>query len=405
MTLRPLVAALLILLTSVAVPTTAQESTNPMPDYRIVGYYPSWVIYGREYFVTDIPAAMLTHINYAFANISDAGEITLGDEWADTQFPYPGDDEDAPLKGNFRQLQLLKDANPHLQTLISVGGWTWSGKFSDVALTAESRERFARSCVEFMLRYGFDGVDIDWEYPTGGGLAGNFERPEDKDNFILLLAELRDQLDAQGERDGRRFLLTIALGAGRSAYALLAWGRIHPLLDWINVMTYDMSGAWSAVTGFNAPLYNSAVNSPEVNSADTTLRDLLALGIPADKLVMGAPFYGRGWSGVQAENDGLHQSFTGLPQGTWAEGSFDYGDLAANYVGTFERFWHEAAQVPWLYDAARQIMITYDDPQSIALKAAYVREHVLGGIMFWELSGDDDSSSLLTGIYRTLNAP
>jgi chitinase len=390
--MRFVFALVLILLTGSAV---ARQSRP----YRIIGYFAGWTIYEAEYFVTDIPADKLTHINYAFAMISDEGEIALRDEEADIRFAYPGDDPNSTeLKGNFHQLQLLKEAHPHLQTLISVGGWTDSGKFSDAALTEESRQKFARSCVAFMLQYGFDGVDLDWEYPTGNGLAGNIERPEDAANFVLMLAELRSQLDAQGAQDGRHYLLTIALGSGKSAYEPLDWAQIHPLLDWINVMTYDMSGAWSAQTGFNAPLYNSSETPHELNSVDRALQDLLALGIPADKLVMGVPFYGRGWSGVDSTNNGLHQPFERPADGTWEPSGFDYWDLAEKYIPTWQRFWDENAQVPWLYNAETRTMISYDDAESLRLKANYVREHQLGGIMIWELSADDESGSLMTTI-------
>ena len=373
--------------------------------YRVVGYFASWAIYDRGYFVTDIPADKLTHLNYAFAGISENGEIALLDEWADTQFPYPGDADNQPLKGNFHQLQLLKEAHPQLQTLISVGGWSESDRFSDVALTPEARAKFAESAVAFMARYGFDGVDIDWEYPTGGGEEGNIERPSDKTNFVLLLAALRTALDAQGEQDGQHYLLTIALGSGRDAYEPLDWAQLVPLLDWINVMTYDMSGNWSTVTGFNAPLYDSQPNPPEVGSSDNALTDLQTLGVPAEKLVMGVPFYGHGWSGVPAINNGLHQPFTGAAQGLWEAGSFDYYDVAAHYVGRYARFWDDAAQVPWLYDAASGTMISYDDPELMAKKAQYVREHGLGGIMFWEMSQDSKDLALLTAIDEGLNAP
>jgi len=369
-----------------------------MPGMRIIGYYPSWSIYDRRYLVTDIAAGKLTHLNYAFANISEDGEIALGDPHADTQFVYPGGEGG----GNFRQLQRLKQAYPHLKTLISVGGWTWSGRFSDVALTAASREKFARSCAEFVSRYGFDGVDIDWEYPTGGGAQGNIERPEDPMNFVLLLQSLREYLNDQAARDERRYLLTIAAGASSRAYAPLDWPRIHPLLDFINVMTYDFSGSWSAVTGFNAPLYDSSPVPVEGGSMHTTVQAMLALGIPPEKLVPGVPFYGRGWAGVPPQNNGLHQPFEGLPPGT-TEGYFSYHELASSYAGKFARFWHDNAQVPWLYDAGTRVMISYDDPQSIRLKAAYARQHGLGGIMFWELSSDDAQATLLSTIYETFN--
>lgn len=395
MRLRLLLLGLLLMTTTA--PISAQ---NDSPTPRIIGYFPSWKIYSDPpYLVTDIPADKLTHLNYAFAGISEDGEIALLDEWADTQFPYPDDADDQPLKGNLHQLQLLKQANPHLQTLISIGGWTDSDRFSDVAVSEEARQKFAASVVDFVLQYGFDGVDLDWEYPTGGGEPGNIERPEDPKNFVLLLAELRAQLDAQEAEDGHHYPLTIALGANPDAYQPLDWERILPSLDWINVMTYDMSGPWSEVTGFNAPLYDSTANPPEGGSADATISGLLALGVPPEKLNLGVPFYGKGWTGVAATNDGLHQPFTGITEG---EGSFDYRMLAADQVESYSRFWSDTAQVPWLYDAESETMITYDDPESMAAKAAYVREHGLGGIMFWEVTQDSADSALLTAIWNGL---
>jgi chitinase len=359
----------------------------------VVAYYTSWSIYARGYFVTDIPAADITHINYAFANISRDGECAVGDEWADTEYSYPGDSDAQPLRGNFHQLNLLKQAHPHLKTLIAVGGWTWSRRFSDVALTDESRARFAASCVGFITRYGFDGIDLDWEYPTGGGNAGNIERPQDPENFILLLAELRAQLDAQAAPDGRSYLLTIAAGAGDRAIGGLDWTRIAPLLDWINVMTYDYAGGWSSMTGHNAPL----VAPDGQPSVDASLRALLARGVPPDQLLMGTAFYGRGFAGT----DGLGAAFDSLPSGTWEDGVYDYADLAARLAlpGTlYVRAWDGEAQVPTLYHAGERVLVSYDDPESLALKAAYVREHGLGGVMIWELSGDADGEPLLRAL-------
>lgn len=371
---------------------SGQESA---PGYRVVAYFTSWSIYARNYFVTDIPAEKLTHINYAFFNISEAGECILGDPWADVEFPYPGDADGETLRGNFKQLALLKEQHPGLQTLMSIGGWTWSGRFSDTALTAESREKFARSCIALMTQYGFDGLDIDWEYPGGGGLEGNAARPEDTVNFTLLLAELRAQLDAQGAQDERGYLLTIAAPAG-SQYRQMELDKIHDYLDWINVMTYDFAGGWSARTGFNASLYGAT-------SADTALRAYLEAGIPAAKLQMGVPFYGRGFAGVADTDDGVNQPFNGLPKGSWEPGFFDYSDLAANYVGAFERHWDETARVPWLYSATEGVMISYDDAESLVAKADYVRDAGLGGVMIWELSADDDANTLLATLYDRLN--
>jgi chitinase len=402
---RRLFVVVLLLFTGLLTmpPASAQE-----PAYRIVGYYTSWSIYARSYFVTDIPADKLTHINYAFANVSEEGECMVGDDWADTQYPYPDDPADALYLGNFRQLNVLKEQYPHLKTLISVGGWTWSDHFSDAALTAESRAKLARSCVALMKQYGFDGLDIDWEYPVSVGANPSIGRPEDTENVTLLLAELRAQLDAQGDQDGGvHYLLTIAAPAGPSQYRRFQLDQIHAYLDWINVMAYDFHGGWDKITNFNAPLYATSGDSGPGDASlnvDAAMQAYLAAGIPADKLVVGVPFYGRGWSGVADVQNGLFQVADGVPPGTWEPGAFDYEDLAANYLPTYTRYWSDEAQVPWLYNADQQIMITYDDPDSMQAKAAYVQREGLGGIMFWELSGDTSVHALVNALYETFNA-
>lgn len=401
---RRLLLALCLLLIGMLTmsPTSAQDAT-----YRIVGYYTGWSIHDRAYFVTDIPADKLTHINYAFANVSAAGECIVGDEQADTEYAYPDDPADAPFLGNFRQLNVLKAAHPHLKTLLSVGGWTWSDHFSDAALTAESRAAFARSCVALMKQYGFDGLDIDWEYPVQVGLNPALGRPADKENFTLLLAELRAQLDAQGAQDGDvHYLLTIAAPAGPYQYRNIQLDQIHPYLDWLNVMTYDFHGSWDKSTHFNAPLYPASDDANLDNArltVDAALQAYLAAGIPAEKLVMGVPFYGRGWAGVSDRHDGLFQPATRIPDGTWEPGSFDYSDLVTNYLPTATRYWHAEASVPWLYDAEQQLMISYDDPESLRIKANYVKQAGLGGIMFWELSADTDEHALVNALYDQLN--
>jgi chitinase len=260
-----------------------------------------------------------------------------------------------------------------------------------------------------MIKYGFDGVDIDWEYPVGGGLASNKTRKEDRTNYTLLLAELRRQLDVQGKEDRRSYLLTIAAPAGPATMAHLELDKIHPHLDWINLMTYDFHGGWSPITHFNAPLF-AVRDDPTPDESErlyfnvaSAVQAYLKAGVPAEKLVVGVPFYGRGWDGVPDRNRGLYQKpAPNLPRGTWEAGVFDYKDLARNHVGKYARHWHEEAKVPWLFDAKTGIMISYDDPESLRAKAEYILHQKLGGVMFWELSGDDAESSLLKALHAVL---
>jgi len=269
-----------------------------------------------------------------------------------------------------------------------------------VALTPESREYFASSCVTFMEQYGFDGIDIDWEYPVDGGLETNAARPEDRGNYTLLLAEIRRQLDELGAQNDRHYLLTIAAPAGASNYRNYELGSIAEYLDWINIMAFDYSGGWSTETGFNAPLFADNGNP----GADDAVRAYLDAGVPAAKLTLGIPFYGRGWKGVSEENGGLYQPFTSLPNPDDG-GAFSYGLLTDVYIRAGERYWSDAAQVPWLYIGATQTMISYDDPESMTVKANYVKSNGLGGAMFWELRHDNGTHDLLNALYDGLLTP
>ncbi len=375
---------------------------------RVIGYFAAWSVYGRDYHVSQLPAAQLTHINYAFANVSASGECELGDPYADTDKAYPGDGwEPGQRRGSFHQLELLKQQHPHLRTMISVGGWTWSGRFSDVAATDAGRKKFAASCAAFVEQWGFDGVDVDWEYPVEGGLDTNTTRPEDGHNYTLLLAELRAALDAKGAALGRPLELSIAAPAGPSILKHLELAQLSKSTDFINLMAYDFQGGWSARTGFNAPLYAAADDPSPPSERDTmnidaAVKAYLAGGVPPGELVVGVPFYGRGWSGVKASSDGLFQQFGGVPQGSFEAGVFDWKDLAANYIPKSTRRFHDGSKVPWLFDAKSGVMISYDDPESMGLKADYIKQKGLGGAMIWELSGDDDQHQLLTALTKVL---
>lgn len=320
-----------------------------------------------------IDAKYLTRINYAFANIQD-GRMVLG----------------APTDAhNFAQLTALRNANPRLTVLISVGGWLWSTNFSDVALTADSRRTFEESVMEFLAQYDLDGLDIDWEYPGLTG-AGHPFRTEDKQNFTALLSELRTRFDATSKKTGRRLYLTIAMGADDDVIAHSEMGKVQRYVDTVNLMTYDYYEAGSdPTTGHHAPLFANPAD-PKKASSDETVRDYEKAGVPAEKILLGVPFYGRVWGGVSETNHGLFQPGKTVP-GVNAQ----YSAIVSDMLGHgFTRYWDDAAKVPYLYNAEKHIFVSYEDPESLAVKSAYVRGRKLGGVMFWEYFGDPDGKLL-----------
>ena len=339
--------------------------------------------------MSQIPGDKITHINYAFANIA-GDRCVLGDSYADVDKFFPGDSwESTAMRGNFNQLLKLKAKYPHLKTLISVGGWTWSGQFSGIASDPTKRATFVKSCADFMEQYGFDGIDIDWEYPVSGGPTTGIAA--DKANYTTLMKEFRAELDRREAQDRREYLLTIAAPAGPSTLQNLEIGKLAATLDWINLMSYDYNGSWDKTTGHNAPLYRSAAdNGPAGFDIDASVRAYLASGMPADKLVLGMPLYGRGWSGVApgTSGTGLHSTGTGASTGTWEAGVLDYDDITAHYLPRMTRYWDSVSKVPYLWDPATGVFISYDDAQSMRAKARYLDSLGLGGVMLWELSSD-----------------
>lgn len=333
----------------------------------IAGYYAAWTA-NSGFTPAQIDPNLLTYILYAFANIGPDLRIIMGYPYID---PY-----------NFRQLAVLKQTNPNLKTLISVGGWTWSGLFSDVALTETSRTVFAESCAAFIRQHGFDGVDIDWEFPVSGGLPTNIRRPEDKQNFTLLLRTLRQVLDDFGAADNKRYLLTIAGGSGSHYAQNTELSLIHPFLDFATIMTYDIHGTWDSYTDFNAPLYLNNDISPQYKwSVDSGIRSWDQAGFPMNKLHMGIPFYGYIYSSVNNFNYGLYQPYMGA-------NAINFSQIAANYLNnpSFVRFFHPESKVPWLFNGS--IFISYDDLESIRYKSEYIIENGLAGATIWEQSQD-----------------
>ncbi|MBZ0221510.1 MAG: glycoside hydrolase family 9 protein [Dokdonella sp.] len=328
-----------------------------------------------------VPAEKLSHINYAFANIKD-GVMVEG---------FRNDTK------NFARLRALKQRNPQLKVLVSVGGWTWSGQFSDMALTAQSRARFIDSALAFVQRHQLDGLDIDWEYPGQKGMD-NIHRPEDRENFTALLTELRAAFDRADAGSGRHTLLTIASGANADWITHTQMDQVQAQLDYVNLMAYDQFGPWDDGTGHNAPLFTHPDNPKQLSAASVV--DLyVQAGVPPRKIVLGVPFYGKVWGQVPAARAGLYQPAPSTP----VKLDTVYASLKANTIDRagFVRHWDERSGVPFLYNAQRNVFVSYDDPQSMQAKSRYVNERGLAGVMFWELGGDP-SGELVEAIRSTL---
>jgi chitinase len=364
---------------AIALTSGASSASPDEPPFRIVAYYPSWAAY-QGIKASQFAGSEITHLNYAFASIAD-GKIALSDPQTD--------------RSAFNELARLKEATPELRTLISIGGWYDSGSFSDIALTNASRIRFADSVVRFIRDYGFDGADLDWEYPVSGGLPANSARPEDKHNFTLLLQALRSKLDAAQAQDKQTYLLTIASAAFSGYIRNTEMDKVGAIVDWVNLMTYDYSGSWDGRSNHLAPLYPDSGSS--VSSVSRTVSLYRQAGVPARKLVVGIPFYGRGWDGCAATANGFDQLCQGASRGAVGSGVHGYSELEnSGWINGngFVRYWSDTAKAPWLYRRSTGTFITYEDPESIAYKAGYIKSQGLGGAMVWDLSQDTNGTLL-----------
>lgn len=405
--------------------------TEPPPETRqsglIVGYFVQWGIYRRDYVPADIvssgTAQRVDIINYAFAGIDENLQCVSLDEFADFEKRFDSsetvdgvaDTVNQPLKGNFNQLRKLKQHYPHIRVLLSIGGWTESARFSDAALP-ENRSAFVASCINKFIRGNvapgvdaagvFDGLDIDWEYPGRCGATCNF-RPKDGENFTKLLEEFRTQLDQTEAEIGLAtgvepdLLLTIAAPASTYNNEPIQIDRIHQHLDWINLMTYDFHGGWESggPTNHHAHLRATDCDSPDDTWAAKAVATYLDAGVPPGKLLLGVPFYGRGWRGVPSVNDGFCQAARGVPRGTYEKGVEDYSVLAAQQRPAF---YDSGAGAHWTFDG--QEFWTFDDPQSLRWKMNFVLEQQLRGTMFWEMSGDSANGDLVRALRDSFDA-
>jgi chitinase len=278
--------------------------------------------------------------------------------------------------------------------MASIGGWDGSLGFSHIASTASTRAAFAHASMRLIDLYGFDGIDIDWEFPAYKEHDGV---PEDKQNFTLLLQSLRDSLTAHTVLTGTHYLLTAALPAGKEHADDMDIRSIEPLLDYFNIMTYDCFGEWSAVSGPNSPLYGTkggGDNGPSVDGAFRLYRD--GYRVPAGKINLGAPFYAHTFKNCTE----LYTKHAGEDRDHFSKQGFFYYDIVAR-MNEFDRHWDDSANVPYLTGKNYPTLVSYDDERSIGLKAQYVVDQKAAGLIVWEITGDymdDGSTPLLDAI-------
>ena len=322
--------------------------------------------------IKQYPIEKLTHIIYSFLKIKN-----------DTLTFHNLDQENT-----VRQLIALKATNPQLKIMVSVGGWSGCSFCSDLFANDKHRKNFAKSTVFLFKKYGIDGLDLDWEYPAIEGFPGHKYDAADKNNFTELIKALRKEL-------GNDFLLTFAAG-GFLKYLneSVDWDAVMPLVDFVNLMTYDLVGGYATVTGHHTLLQDYR---PGQESATKCVNWLLNKKVAAGKLIIGAAMYARVWESVPDINHGLYQP-----------GKFKQGVAFADFKNYFndtsgyKYYWDKKAKAPYQYNASKNLFATFDDERSILEKTKFIHHKKLGGIMFWELAQDARTDGLVDVMYRGL---
>ncbi|MGG7177283.1 glycosyl hydrolase family 18 protein [Clostridium paraputrificum] len=407
---------------------------------KVVAYFPEWA-YNKpandNYTADRMPWDKMTHINYAFAHIDKDNKIAIGDKVAALEAELPGQTKDFPYKGHFNVLNSYKKKYPNVKTMISIGGWAESSGFYTMCQTAAGRQTFADSVVKFLRDYGFDGADIDYEYPTSVGEAGNpIDFPVAEpirarlyNDYLEMMKVLRKTIDEASDKDGKKYLLTAAVTASGWVLGGMGRGEYVDYLDFINLMSYDYHGAWDGYVAHNSPLYSDnrdPATKPlgyDYLSTDWSVRYFSGICDPS-KIVVGVPYYTRGWEKVTPSSypGGLYGSAwqgkidesegwgaTGidnvwhdkLPDGSEEPGGsnplWHVKNLLADKALGYERFWDDVSKVPYVWNEKKKVWLSFEDEQSMGEKMDYIVNKNLGGVMIWEIDGDYTKDS--TGKY------
>jgi len=401
-------AILLLLLSALSAFATDKpaRNSNPKPQRQVIGYFTEGGARSGKYTVKNMAssgaAELLTEVNYAFGRVAD-NRCQIADRETALNHAYSAAESvdgtadpegDNQLRGTFHQFQELKRRYPALRVVISFGGWGQSDGFSS-AVQPEHLAEFVRSCVETFIqgRFApgieapgiFDGIDIDWEYPVEGGVTPG--RPEDTANFTAMAAEFRRQLDAV--RPG--LLLTAALPAPAELYKNFELKKITVSMDYLSIMAYDLHWDSEPMSFLHSPLFRDPEDPSkppvDTHNADFAVQGFVAAGVPAGKIVLGVPFYGKGWTGVQDINHGLYQSASGPAK---VDGSYR---ALKELAGVVDRKYYKHAVTCTVWN--NNNFWSYDCPEAMRKKMSYIRRRNLGGVMFWELSHDTADGELL----------
>ncbi|MEQ1744690.1 MAG: glycosyl hydrolase family 18 protein [Saprospiraceae bacterium] len=369
----------------------------------VTGYYPSWRWYERHKLVrpTTIDYSKYNILIYAFLGIEADGSLSLTDPWADKNLLLgPINSAKAPAgygqakdMGNpayhQRGTRFSDYAHKHrVLFLVSVGGWAHSTHFPAVAADPAKRARFAAECAQAVERYNLDGIDIDWEFPGTEERGGS---SSDRQNFTLLLQQVRQSLNALKTKTRRDLMLTAACGASPKNLSNIDWPQVHHLLDAVNLMAYSFYGHWDPVSNHNAPLF-PAMNATQLGfSCVEAVQNLLDLGVPNLKINLGLAFYGR--TQLTTGTSGLHVSGLGLPDSIMFSRNAatpQYHEIASKIpLGYYDYKWDEAALVPYLSGKEGiPSFVSFDDENSIALKAHFAKTRNLHGVAIWDMTAD-----------------